>query len=92
MRRISRFRRRNSGDLARDRLHLILAADRTDCSPEMMDMVREDLARTVSRYMEIDRRGVEIQIREETAATARRVPALYASIPILRMGNKGIYG
>ena len=45
-----------------------------------------------SRYMEIDRRGVEIQIREETAATGRRVPALYASIPILRMGNKGIYG
>ena len=57
-----------------------------------MDMVREDLARAVSRYMEIDRRGVEIQIREETAATGRRVPALYASIPILRMGNKGIYG
>ena len=87
MRRISRFRRRNSGDLASDRLHLILAADRTDCSPEIMDMVREDLSRTVPRSLDIDRRWVVIPIGEETYAPRTRPPALEARIPRLALGS-----
>ena len=91
MRWLSGFRRRNSGELARNRLRLILAADRTDCSPELIEMVKEDLAVAVSRYMETDQGGIEIQIRQETAAAGRKMPALYANIPILHMGNKGTF-
>ena len=88
MRILSGLRRRNSGELAKNRLRLILIAD---CSPEMIEMVKEDLAAAVSRYMEIDQGGIQIQIREETALTGRKIPALYANIPILHMGNKGTF-
>ncbi|HJC47720.1 MAG TPA: cell division topological specificity factor MinE [Candidatus Lachnoclostridium pullistercoris] len=91
MRILSGLQRKNSGELAKDRLRLILIADKTDCSPGMIEMVKEDLAAAVSRYMEIDRRGIQIQIREETAAAGRKIPALYANIPILHMGNKGTF-
>ena len=91
MRILSGLRRRNSGELAKNRLRLILIADKTDCSPEMIEMVKEDLAAAVSRYMEIDQGGIQIQIREETAAAGRKIPALYANIPILHMGNKGTF-
>lgn len=85
------FQKRNSGDMARRRLKILLAADRTDCSPEMIEMVKEELAGAVSRYMEIDARGIEIQIRETAASCGRKVPALYANIPILNIGNKGTF-
>ena len=49
------------------------------------------LVAAVSRYMEIDQGGIQIQIREETALTGRKIPALYANIPILHMGNKGTF-
>ncbi len=91
MRFLSGLHRKNSGELARDRLRLILIADKTDCSPEMIEMVKEDLAAAVSRYMEIDQGGIQIQIREETAAEGRKIPALYANFPILHMGNKGTF-
>ncbi len=91
MRFLSGFLKRNSGELAKNRLKLILAADKTDCSPELIEMVKEDLAAAVSRYMEIDQGGIEIQIRQATAGTGRKIPALYANIPILHMGNKGTF-
>lgn len=86
-----RLHRRNSGELAKKRLKAVLSADRTDCSPEMIEMVKEDLVVTVSKYMEVDQGGMEIQIRQEDAANGRKKPALYANIPILNMGNKGIF-
>ncbi len=91
MRLLSRFLKGGSGELAKKRLKLILAADQTDCSPELIEMVKEDLAAAVSRYMEIDQGGIEIQIRQAAAGTGRKIPALYANIPILHMGNKGTF-
>ena len=88
MRLLPLFQKRNSGDMARQTL---LAADRTDCPPEMIEMVKEELAGAVSRYMEIDAGGIEIQIRETAASCGGRAPALYAHIPILNIGNKGTF-
>lgn len=91
MRLLSGFLKGNSGELAKNRLKLILAADKADCSPELIEMVKEDLAAAVSRYMEIDLEGIDIQVRQASAGTGRRTSALYANIPILHMGNKGTF-
>mgnify|MGYP005789881749 FL=1 len=91
MRLLPLFQKRNSGDMARQRLKTLLAADRTDCPPEMIEMVKQELAGAVSRYMEIDAGGIEIQIRETAASCGGRAPALYAHIPILNIGNKGTF-
>lgn len=85
------FREKTSGTIAKDRLKLLLVSDRANCSPEMMEMIKNDIINVISKYMEIDAEGVEIQILETDSETTNgKIPALYANIPILDMKNKGI--
>lgn len=75
--------RRNSKDVAMDRLKLLLISDRTDCSADMLEMIKNDIIQVISKYMEIDAEGLDIQITQtESETTNGTVPALYANIPI----------
>ena len=47
------FTKKNSGEIARKRLKHLLTADRAGCSPELLDLIRADFLRSVSRYLEI---------------------------------------
>ena len=77
------FKRKNSGDVAKDRLKLLLVSDRADCSPDVMEAIKNDIIQVISKYMEIDAEGLDIQITQtESEATNGTVPALYANIPI----------
>lgn len=78
------FRRKSSREIAKDRLKILLISDRVNCSPEMMDMIKNDIARVISKYMKIDTDSMEIQITK-TNGKGRGVknPSLYANIPIL---------
>ena len=78
------FSRRKSREIAKDRLKILLISDRVNCSPEMMEMIKTDIAKVISKYMKIDAKSMEIQITKE-AAKGRIVksPILYANIPIL---------
>ena len=77
------FRKKNSGDVAKDRLKLLLVSDRSSCSPELMEQMKNDIIQVISKYMEIDAEGLDIQITQtETDDSGKKVPALYANIPI----------
>ena len=52
------FRRRSSGTMAKDRLKLVLVSDRASCSPETMEMIKNDIIEVISKYMEIDTQGL----------------------------------
>lgn len=85
------FRKKNSGEIARNRLKLLLVSDKTNCSPEIMEMIKDDMVQVLSKYMEIDSDGIEIQIiQAETSANKEPVPSLSANIPIRDIPNKGI--
>ena len=43
-----------SGKLAKDRLKILLISDRLNCSPEMMEMIKMDIAKVISKYMQVD--------------------------------------
>ena len=76
------FRRRSSGTMAKDRLKLVLVSDRAS-SPETMEMIKNDIIEVISKYMEIDTQGLDIQITQtETEEGNGNGPALYANIPI----------
>ena len=34
------FKKKGSGDVAKDRLKLLLVSDRANCSPEVMEMIK----------------------------------------------------
>ena len=77
------FRKKSSGSVAKDRLKLLLVSDRADCSPDVMEAIKNDIIQVISKYMEIDAEGLDIQITQtESETTNGTVPALYANIPI----------
>jgi cell division topological specificity factor len=77
------FRKKGSGEVAKDRLKLLLVSDRANCSPEMMEMIKNDIIAVISKYMDIDAQGLDIQITEtESEGNNGSVPALFANIPI----------
>lgn len=75
------FRRKTSCQIAKDRLKILLISDRVNCSPEMMELIKTDITKVISKYMKIDTANMEIQISKTS-------PALYANIPILDLNKQ----
>ena len=83
------FKKKGSGDMAKDRLKLLLVSDRANCTPELMEMIKNDIIKVISKYMEIDAEGLDIQITQtESEGNNGTVPALYANIPIRDIKQK----
>lgn len=80
-----KIRRNHSGSLAKKRLQVVLVTDKVDCSPELIERMKDDMIRVISKYMTIDREGIEIRV-----VNGRPGTALYAAFPILEIPSKGI--
>ncbi len=72
-------RQQSSASKARERLQLVLAHDRTDLSPELLDQMRREILEVVSKYVEID-----IDEGAVSLETEDRMTALVANLPIKR--------
>ena len=78
------FQRKSSCQVAKDRLKILLISDRVNCSPEVMDLIKTDIAKVISKYMKIDTETMDIQINAKKGnGRASKTPVLYANIPIL---------
>lgn len=83
------FKKKSSSDVAKDRLKLLLVSDRANCTPELMELIKNDIIKVISKYMEIDAEGLDIQITQtESEGNNGSVPALYANIPIRDLKHK----
>lgn len=83
------FRKKSSGTVAKDRLKLVLVSDRANCSPEIMEQMKNDIIQVISKYVEIDVEGLDIKITQtESEGNNGTVPALYANIPIREVKTK----
>ena len=65
------FKRKSSGDVAKDRLKLLLVSDRANCSPDVMELIKNDIIKVISKYMEIDAEGLDIQITQTAKCKER---------------------
>lgn len=85
----SMFKRKSSRQVAKDRLKILLISDRVNCSPEMMELIKNDIAQVISKYMKIDTTSMEIQISKtgNSVRNGKVTPVLYANIPILDLKN-----
>ncbi|MDE7251551.1 MAG: cell division topological specificity factor MinE [Acetatifactor sp.] len=83
------FRKKSSCQIAKDRLKILLISDRVNCSPEVMELIKADIAKVISKYMKIDTGNMDIQIQAKGSKTGKnRTPVLYANIPILDIHTK----
>ncbi|MCI8791391.1 MAG: cell division topological specificity factor MinE [Eubacterium sp.] len=80
------FRKKSSSNVAKDRLKMVLVSDRANCSPEIMEQIKNDIIQVISKYVEIDIDGLDIKIEQtESENMNGMVPALFANIPIKDM-------
>ena len=49
--------KRNSGTIAKKRLQFLLISDRAGCTPEILELIKDDMIKAISKYMEIDTDG-----------------------------------
>lgn len=75
----------SSKDVAKDRLKLVLIHDRANCSTQILEMLKNDIIRVISNYMEIDEEELDIQITKTETDDKSSFPILYANIPIKNM-------
>lgn len=73
-----------SKDIAHDRLKLILIHDRSDFSPDFLEMIKSDILQVISKYADIETGEIEVRLTttEEYEGSS---PALIASIPIKKI-------
>ena len=83
------FKKKSSSDVAKDRLKLVLVSDRASCSPEIMQRIRSDIIEVLSKYVEVDIDGIDINITsiDSEEKDGKAMPALYANIPIKNMNH-----
>ena len=73
MRLFSLFHKKSSRQVAKDRLKILLISDRVNCSPEMMELIKNDIAHVISKYMKIDTASMDIQITKTGVVLLRLV-------------------
>lgn len=71
---------RSSRQEVKNRLKLILAHDRSDLTPQMIESMRREILEVVSKYVDLDADAMDFAL-ENTS----RVTSLVANLPILRV-------
>lgn len=80
---------KKSSSAAKDRLKFVLVSDRANCSPEVMEKIKNDIIQVISKYVEVDLNGLDIQITQtELEGGNGNVPAIYANIPIKELRGR----
>lgn len=81
---------KTSKDVAKDRLKLVLIHDRANVSPQFLEMVKGEIIKVISHYMDIDEGALDIQLTRTKSEDGKGfVPALIANIPIKNVKNTG---
>jgi cell division topological specificity factor len=77
---IERIFRRPSGsaDIAKQRLQLVLTQDRTNISPETLNILKDEIVAILSKYIDIDADHVEVKISGDAKGHQ-----LTANIPVM---------
>lgn len=77
---------KDSKNIAKERLKLVLIHDRADISPKFLQMIESDIIRVMSEYVEIDEEGLDVKMtRTKNENDGSSVPALIANIPIIKV-------
>jgi cell division topological specificity factor MinE len=73
----------NAKNVACSRLKLVLMQDRTNLSPAIMDRMKRELIELLSKYVELDKELLDLNLEHENDQMA-----LMLSIPVIRAKNE----
>ena len=82
---------KTSKNVAKERLKLVLVHDRVDCSPQLLNMIKDDILKVISNYAEIEEEGLEIKMSKTRSENGdKAVSALVAKIPLKNLKDRKI--
>jgi len=64
------FGEKGSGQIARERMQVVLMHDRMDLTPDILEALRTDILEVLNRYMEIDPSSVHVDLEQGKGYTA----------------------
>ena len=67
---IRRFFGDKSSQVARQRMQVVLMHDRLDLTPDIMEALKNDILGVLSRYMEIDKQTIRVDLEQGKEYTA----------------------
>ena len=80
----------NSGEAAKERLHLVLMQDRASVSVDLLDMMKQEIIDDIKKYVDVDEKEIDVRLTKQINNDGSNgVPALYANIPIASIKNEG---
>ena len=85
------FTKQKSGNIAKDRMQVLLAIDRkktSAISEETIDNIKEEIMQVISKYLDIDMSSLDVKIERQTDQSGRIVSAVVANIPINKINKK----
>ena len=68
---------KKSGQIAKERLQVVLIHDRLSVSPEVMEKLKTEIIAVISKYMDVNKSGMEFSIANDEDSVA-----LVANIPV----------
>jgi len=80
--------RSSSKDVAKDRLRMVLMHDRVNCSPDLLEMIKNDILAVLAKYVDIGDMDLDMQISQEISDTNEPMSVLSANIPIKNMRKR----
>ncbi len=80
---LGRRRKPSSREIAKERLQLVLVHDRLKVPPGLLQTLKDELIAVISKYIEIDQDGVEINLTHD-----KRYSRLVADIPVVKVRGR----
>lgn len=77
--------RNKSGNVAKNRMQVLLAVDRQKTSfitEEMINNIKEEIMAVISKYLKMDLQMFDVKIERSTDDTGRVLSTVVANIPI----------
>ncbi len=81
------FRKKSSGDVAKNRLKLVLSSDKAGCSPETLEQMKNEIIQVIQKYIDVDTEGLEFKFRNDADGSN----SLFANIPIKEIKGRRRY-
>ena len=80
---------KKSKNVAKERLKLVLINDRSNFSPRFLEMIRGDILRAVSEYIEVNEAEFDLKItKTRSSSDDKTVSSLVVTMPISKIKEK----
>lgn len=79
------FGKQKSGNVAKNRMQVLLAVDRQKTSfitEEMINNIKEEIMAVISKYLKLDLQSFDVKIERSTDDSGRVLSTVVANIPI----------